>query len=64
EDSGRTWKMHEIMSPSSIVTLNSGEIINILYSGQYALVKISNDKGKSWKTLYSTYNRNLSNSSK
>ena len=59
EDAGKTWKMREIMAPSSIVTLNSGALLNILYSGQYALVKISNDKGQSWKTLYSTHNRNL-----
>lgn len=64
EDAGKTWKMHEIMAPSSIITLNSGALLNILYSGQYALIKISNDKGQSWKTLYSTYNRNLRDSSK
>lgn len=64
EDAGKTWKMHEIMAPSSIVTLNSGALLNILYSGQYALVKISNDKGQSWKTLYSTHNRNLRDLSK
>lgn len=64
EDAGKTWKMHEIMAPSSIITLNSGALLNTLYSGQYALVKISNDKGQSWKTLYSTYNRNLRDLSK
>lgn len=56
--------MHEIMAPSSIVTLNSGALLNILYSGQYALVKISNDKGQTWKTLYTTHNRNLRDLSK
>lgn len=64
EDAGKTWQMHEIMAPSSIVTLNSGALLNILYSGQYALVKISNDKGQTWKTLYSTHNRNLRDLSK
>lgn len=64
EDAGKTWKMHEIMAPSSIVTLNSGALLNILYSGQYAVVKISNDKGQSWKTLYSTHYRNLKDLSK
>lgn len=64
EDAGKTWQMHEIMAPSSIVTLNSGALLNILYSGQYALVKISNDKGKTWETLYSTHNRNLRDLSK
>jgi hypothetical protein len=64
EDAGKTWQMHQIMAPSSIVPLNSGALLNILYSGQYALVKISNDKGQSWKTLYSTYNRNLKDLSK
>lgn len=64
EDAGKTWQMHQIMAPSSIISLNSGALLNILYSGQYALVKISNDKGQSWKTLYSTYNRNLKDLSK
>lgn len=64
EDAGKTWQMHQIMAPSSIVPLNSGALLNILYSGQYALVKISNDKGQSWKTLYSTYYRNLKELSK
>lgn len=64
EDAGKTWQMHEIMAPSSIITLNSGALLNILYSGQYALVKISNDKGQSWKTLYSTHNRNIKDLSK
>ncbi|MFG4541838.1 WD40/YVTN/BNR-like repeat-containing protein, partial [Acinetobacter baumannii] len=64
EDAGKTWQMHEIMAPSSMVTLNSGALLNILYSGQYALVKISNDKGKTWETLYSTHNRNLRDLSK
>ncbi|AQV16062.1 WD40/YVTN/BNR-like repeat-containing protein [Acinetobacter pittii] len=64
EDAGKTWQMHEIMAPSSIVPLNSGALLNILYSGQYALVKISNDKGKTWETLYSTHNRNLRDLSK
>lgn len=64
EDAGKTWQMHKIMAPSSIITLNSGALLNILYSGQYALVKISNDKGQSWKTLYSTHNRNIKDLSK
>ena len=61
EDMGKTWQKHQIMPYSSIVVLNSGALLNIRSTVNYATVTLSEDKGKTWSGIYNSHNKALEN---
>ncbi|EKU55011.1 BNR/Asp-box repeat protein [Acinetobacter sp. WC-323] len=59
-DHGKTWEYYpDVMAPASITVLNSGILLSTYAWNDYALVKVSEDKGKTWRLIYTTYNPKL-----
>lgn len=59
EQGASTWEKRKIIPQSYITVLASGALLNTYFSSSYAIVKFSEDKGKTWKGVYSTYNKKL-----
>ncbi|WAU74136.1 WD40/YVTN/BNR-like repeat-containing protein [Acinetobacter sp. TR11] len=60
QDNGKTWENYtNVLAPAFITVLDSGRLLSAYAWNDYAVVKFSEDKGKTWKGIYSTYNKKL-----
>lgn len=59
EHGTQAWQKREIIPQSYVTVLDSGALLNTYFLSSYAVVKFSEDKGKTWKGIYSTYNKKL-----
>lgn len=60
QDNGKTWENYtNVLAPASITVLDSGRLLSAYAWNDYAVVEFSEDKGKTWKPVYSTYNKKL-----
>ena len=60
QDNGKTWENYtNVLAPAFITVLDSGRLLSAYAWNDYAVVEFSEDKGKTWKPVYSTYNKKL-----
>lgn len=59
EDNGKTWDQRPVAKFSNITVLDSGRLVMTSAFLPDSNVLISDDKGKNWKILYSTYSKKL-----
>jgi hypothetical protein len=59
EDNGKTWQKRQVATNSSLTVLDSGRIISMPVFSRNSNVFISDDKGKDWNLLYTTFSKKL-----